>query len=137
LERQEPRVPPGSDPESQDSFDDRVSPPLGTEDWGADGSPGASFFSKATQLLMGSLDYESTLATVAGLALPEFGAWSILDLIEDGAIRRVAIVHPDPEMQILARKLQVQWPPETEDRLGAPVVLRTGVSHIDHLAKAG
>ena len=79
---------------------------------------------------MGSLDYESTLATVAGLALPELGSWSILDLIESGSIRRVAIVHPDPEMQILARKLQRQWPPETEDPLGAPVVVRTAAPQV-------
>src|SRR5688572_26065519 len=89
-----------------------------------------SFFGKASQLLMGSLDYESTLATVAGLALPELGSWSILDLIESGSIRRVAIVHPDPEMQILARKLQRQWPPETEDPLGAPVVVRTAAPQV-------
>lgn len=88
--------------------------------------PRSGFHSRATRLLMESLDYEVTVATVAGLALPDLGAWSIVDLVEpSGAMRRVAIVHSDPEMQRLARLLKDSWPPETEDPIGAPVVMRT------------
>jgi signal transduction histidine kinase len=76
---------------------------------------------------MGSLDYESTLTTVAGLALPDLGGWSIVDVIDPpNVIRRLAVVHPDPEKQRLARLLKDGWPPEKEDPIGAPVVMRTG-----------
>jgi PAS domain S-box-containing protein len=43
----------------------------------------------------------------------------------DGAIRRLAVVHPDPAKQALARELERGYPPAVEDALGAPVVLRT------------
>lgn len=116
-----PTPPPGpAAPGSGDSADPRVR-------W--------AFLAKASQCLADSLDYETTLETVAGLALPLLGSWSIVDLTEpDGTIRRLAIVHPDPERQRVARELKVGWPPRREDPMGLPVVARTGrselVSHI-------
>ena len=85
---------------------------------------------------MGSADYEGTLAALAGIALPDVGAWSIVDLVEpSGEIRRLAIVHPDPAMQRLARRLQDGWPPNKDDPMGTPVVMRTGkpqiLTHVD------
>jgi signal transduction histidine kinase len=89
-------------------------------------APGSGFLAEASRLLASSLDYETTLSTVAGLALPYLGAWCIVDVVEpDGALRRLAIVHPDPAKQVLVRKLEHSWPPEMEDVIGAPAVLRT------------
>jgi PAS domain S-box-containing protein len=86
----------------------------------------ARFLSEASGTLAQSLDYETTLATVAGLATPELGAWVLVDLVEeDGAVRRLAVIHPDPAKQALARELERGYPPAVEDALGAPVVLRT------------
>jgi signal transduction histidine kinase len=86
----------------------------------------ASFLAEASRLLADSLDYETTLGTVAMLALPHLGAWCIVDVVEeDGDIRRVAIAHPDPEKQALARALRDGWPPSREDPLGVPAVART------------
>jgi signal transduction histidine kinase len=86
----------------------------------------ARFLAEASRTLAQSLDYETTLATVAGLATPELGAWVLVDLVEeDGAVRRLAVVHPDPAKQALARELERGYPPAVEDALGAPVVLRT------------
>lgn len=88
-----------------------------------------SFLARVSRLLADSLDYETTLRTVAGLALPYLGAWSIVDVVEgeiDGEfqMRRLAVVHPDPKEQEIARRLEKSWPPEAEDPIGAPVVLR-------------
>jgi signal transduction histidine kinase len=81
--------------------------------------------------LMRSLDYEATLGALAGIALPDVGAWSIVDLLEpSGEIRRLAIVHPDPAMERVARSLVDGWPPDRNDPLGVPVVVRTGRSQI-------
>lgn len=85
---------------------------------------GGRFLAEASRLLADSLDYETTLATVAGLSLPYFGAWCIVDLCTNGEMRRVAVLHTDPEMQALARRLESGWPPERDDPLGAPRAVR-------------
>lgn len=79
-----------------------------------------------SRVLAASLDYETTLCASARLALPYLGSWCIVDLCEaDGSMRRLAVVHPDPEKQALARALESGWPPERDDPLGAPAVVRT------------
>lgn len=86
---------------------------------------GASFLAEASRLLADSLDYETTVAAVAGLSLPYFGAWCIVDLRTNGEMRRVAIIHTDPEVQSLARRLESGWPPERDDPFGVPRAVRT------------
>jgi len=85
-----------------------------------------AFLGEASRYLADSLDYEATLRTVAGLALPFLGSWCIVDLVEpDGAMRRLAIVHPDPSKQELTAGLARSWPPGRDDPLGAPRAVRT------------
>ena len=85
-----------------------------------------AFLAETSRCLADSLDYEATLRTVAGLALPFLGSWCIVDLVEpDGSIRRIAIVHPDPHKQELAAGLVKGWPPGRDDPLGAPRAVRT------------
>jgi signal transduction histidine kinase len=103
-----------------------------------------AFLAEASRCLADSLDYDATLATVAGLALPHLGAWCIVDIIETGAadhpdvapaagtdppdctMRRLAVLHPDPQKQALARELHERYPPAPADLVGAPRVIRTG-----------
>ena len=96
----------------------------------------ASFLAEASRLLANSLDYETTLSTVAGLALPDLGAWCIVDIVEaNGDIRRLAIVHPEDDKQALVTELREGWPPTRHDRLGVPIVARSLqpeiVPHVD------
>ena len=85
-----------------------------------------AFLAETSRCLADSLDYEATLRTVAGLALPFLGSWCIVDLVEsDGSMRRIAIVHPDPHKQELAAGLTKSWPPFRDDPLGAPQAVRT------------
>ncbi len=86
---------------------------------------GAGFLAEASRLLADSLDYEGTLATVARLSLPYLGAWCIVDLCIDGRMKRAAVVHTDPEMEGLARRLANGWPPDGDDPLGIPRAVRT------------
>lgn len=87
--------------------------------------------SERSWTLSGSEDYESALRSVARLSLPNFGAWSIVDVIErPDSMRRLAIIHPDPAKQELARALPSGWPPETEDPIGAPVAMRTRETYV-------
>lgn len=92
---------------------------------------GAEFLAESSRLLASSLDYETTLATVAGLALPHLGAWCFVDLIGPAdQMRRLAVIHPDSAMQELARRLETGWPPERDDPFGVPRAVRTGTSEI-------
>ena len=45
-------------------------------------------------------------------------------------MRRVAVVHPDPEMQPLVDRLESGWPPERGDPFGIPRVVETGQSEV-------
>jgi PAS domain S-box-containing protein len=90
-----------------------------------------AFLAESSRCLAASLDYETTLATVARLALPHFGTWCIVDVVEpDGTIRRLSVIHPDPKKQRLARRLHRRHPPASTDLIGAPRVIRTGRTEI-------
>ncbi|HET6762657.1 MAG TPA: ATP-binding protein [Longimicrobiaceae bacterium] len=85
-----------------------------------------AFLAATSRCLAQSLDYEETLLTVAGLALPFLGSWCIVDLVEeDGGMRRLAIVHPDPRKQELAAHLTNSWPPFRDDPFGVPQAVRS------------
>ncbi len=92
----------------------------------ADGRTRLAFLAETSRSLANSLDVETTLATAAGLALPHFGTWCMVDIVEvDEAIRRVAVIHPDAGKQLLARSFYAAHPPGRNDPLGAPRVIRT------------
>ncbi|HEV2147005.1 MAG TPA: GAF domain-containing sensor histidine kinase [Longimicrobiaceae bacterium] len=109
-------------------------PPTGGQPTAADPAPTDAgtrfaFLSETSRILADSLDVETTLATGAGLALPHFGTWCMVDIVEaDDTIRRVAVIHPDPEKQRLARDFYAAHPPGRDDPLGAPRVIRTSES---------
>src|SRR5207253_869400 len=56
----------------------------------------SAFLANASAVLSSSLDYQTTLAQVARLAVSEIAEWCIVDLIEeDGEIHRVVTIHRD------------------------------------------
>lgn len=56
----------------------------------------SDFLSEASTLLNSSLDYETTLTSVARLAAPYIADGCIIDVLEnDGQLHRVATAHPD------------------------------------------
>src|SRR5690349_24601979 len=82
-----------------------------------------AFLAETSRCLGDSLDFQSTLETAAGLALPHFGTWCMVDVIETGgSIRRVAIIHPDAAKQQAAREYYAAHPPCKDDPIGAPRV---------------
>ncbi|MBI2203548.1 MAG: PAS domain S-box protein [Candidatus Rokubacteria bacterium] len=89
----------------------------------------ASFLAEASQLLGASLDYETTLASLARLAVPRMADLCAVDMVEeDGTVRRLAIAHVDPAKETLARELRERYPFEVGATSGVPQVLRTGQS---------
>jgi len=86
----------------------------------------ALFLADISRRLFESLNYEQTLSNVARLAMPELGAWCIVDLLnEEGKVERLEIIHPDPALESLARELEVRYPPRATDMMGAPRILQT------------
>jgi GAF domain-containing protein len=86
-----------------------------------------AFLAQAGFLLSSSLDYETTLANVAKLAVPDFADWCSVDILDErGDVQRVAVQHSDPEKIRFAYEFAKKYPPREGD---APrVVLRTGKS---------
>ena len=88
----------------------------------------AAFLSNASAVLASSLDYDTTLRTVADLAVPFVADWCSVDVVEaDGSIRRVALAHADPSKVEIARAAAA-YPPDPHARHPRTHVLRTGRS---------
>jgi PAS domain S-box-containing protein len=85
-----------------------------------------TFLLKATAEFSSSLDYHTTLATVARLAVPEIGDWAAVDLLEDGEVRRLAVAHVDPKKIELVADIERRYPPDPAAQSGTPNILRTG-----------
>jgi PAS domain S-box-containing protein len=89
------------------------------------------FFAEASGVIASSLDYETTLASVARLTVPDLADWCAVDVLEDNnTLKRLAVAHIDPMKVAWAHELQKRYPPEMDAPRGVPQVLRTGKSEI-------
>ena len=88
------------------------------------------FLARASAALASSLDYEATLRGVADLVVPSLADWCGIDVLEDGALRPVAVAHMDPAKIALAAELRERYPVDMSDVTGAPAVVRTGESQL-------
>ena len=62
-------------------------------------------------VLAGSLDLDSTLATIVELPLPQLGDWSVLELLTDeGRVQRVAAAHADATRSAEVHQLVMRAP---------------------------
>jgi serine phosphatase RsbU (regulator of sigma subunit) len=100
------------------------------------------FLAEASVRLAGDLDYESTLTSVAGMAVPWFADWCAIALEDDGLLRTLSVAHAQPEHAALIQELQTSYPPSPDADRGAYRVLRTGESDLipevsDELLAAG
>ena len=86
-----------------------------------------SVLAEASQTLASSLDYESTLASLASLLVPRFADWYAVDILDDdGRFRRLAVVHKDPAKAVWADKSRDLYPPDLEEAEGTGRAARTG-----------
>ena len=92
----------------------------------------SAFLAEASRILASCLDYETTLASVAKLAVPFLADWCTVDILEDNqSIRRVAIAHCEPVKEELAWELNRRYPDQIHAVAGLlPHVLRTGQSEL-------
>ncbi|MCL5744718.1 MAG: GAF domain-containing protein, partial [Acidobacteria bacterium] len=91
----------------------------------------SQFIAEASILLSSSLNYTTTLASVAKLAVPHMADWCAVDVLDErGALRELAIAHVDPSKVDWARELRRRYPSESRALTGPPQVLRTGKSEM-------
>lgn len=85
----------------------------------------------ASARLGSSLDYEKTLQSMTDAVVPSLADWCVVHLQdEDGAVRRVAVRHPDPDKIDLVRRLEERYPYDPAAPSGVAQVLRTGESQL-------
>src|SRR5437588_5063778 len=88
------------------------------------------FLVEAGAALASSLDYRSTLAAVAKLAVPRIADWTRVDVLEADRLRTVAVEHVDPHKVELALELARRYPERPDAQQGPPHVVRTGESEL-------
>jgi signal transduction histidine kinase len=86
------------------------------------------FLVEASRVLASSIDYETTLRTLARLAIPDLADWCAVDLIEPGAeaVRPVARAHVDATLEPALHELYRRYPPTTRGDRPVATALRTG-----------
>ena len=83
----------------------------------------------ATQILSSSLDYQTTVSTLARLVVPQLAEWCGVSLLgENGCIRALGIVHADPDKTKAAADGLREYPLDANAPWGTPLVIRTGQS---------
>ena len=90
----------------------------------------ARFLAEASVLLDQSLDYDTTLESIAALAVPQIADWCTVDALEHGELRNVVVRHVDPDKTAFGERLlgTFHYPPDAPN--GPPAVVRTGRSEL-------
>jgi signal transduction histidine kinase/CHASE3 domain sensor protein len=84
------------------------------------------FLLRAVDELTSSLDYETTLAAVARLAVPTLADWCAVDIVEGDQVKRLATAHIDPAKVSAVRELAHRYPPDPASTTGVRQIVRTG-----------
>jgi signal transduction histidine kinase len=86
---------------------------------------------EAGRVLAESLDYRTTLNTVAHLAVPALADWcSVLVKTPTGALETLAVAHADPDRELAAREMAAHYPNAPDTPSGASRVVSTGRSEV-------
>jgi len=87
----------------------------------------AAFLAEASAVLASSLDYRTTLASVAQLLVPRIADGSAVDMLDArGQLSRVATSHSDPSRARAAQEVADRYPPKLGAPHGAGRVVATG-----------
>src|SRR4051794_15315549 len=85
------------------------------------------FLDEASGILAGSLNYETTLGTIAQLMVPVLADWCAVDVVAaDGSLRQITSGHPDPEQERFLIELRRRYRAETQGSEGVLRVIATG-----------
>lgn len=86
-----------------------------------------TFLSEASTILASSLDYKTTLQTVAEIAVPSIADWCSISMKKnDETVEQVALAHKDPKKIKWGWELNKKYPTDLSRPTGLGEVLRTG-----------
>lgn len=86
-----------------------------------------AFLAEASSVLASSLDYRTTLASVARLAVPYLADWCAVDARDGaGALHRLAVAHVDLAKVEAVRGLEGHYPARSDRLSGVASVLESG-----------
>lgn len=86
------------------------------------------FLSESSKILATSLDYKTTLASIAKLAVPHIADWCSVEMKTENGIEQLAIAHVDQKKVNWAKELNKKNPPKLDAKTGVSNVIRTGKS---------
>jgi len=93
----------------------------------------AAFLALASEVLSSSLDKGEILGSLASLSVPTLGDWCAVDVATpEGEVRRLAMVHLQPERVAQASAFLAKYPVTLQDSGGVGKVLRTGTTEFVH-----
>lgn len=87
-----------------------------------------AFLARAAAELAASFDVDSTLSSVARLAVPELADCCVVHLLKQGALEAVAIEHFDADKGALVREFDRRWPEQLAEPTSVASVVRTGIT---------
>ncbi|HEY9614025.1 PAS domain S-box protein, partial [Allocoleopsis sp.] len=97
------------------------------------------YLAEASRVLSSSLDYQTTLRSIAQLTVPHLADWCTVHLVEeDGSVQPLATAHTNPAKIMWANQMNQKYPVALNAPRGIAQVLRTGQSELypdipDHL----
>jgi PAS domain S-box-containing protein len=87
---------------------------------------GNRMLAEAGEVLASSLDYETTLQSVADLMVSGLADWCVIDIVEESQLCRMAVAHADPAHRELALDYRRRFPPTASGTEGVARVIGTG-----------
>ena len=88
------------------------------------------FLAEASAVLSASLDYEKTLENLAKVAVPFLADLCIVDIVENGVVRRMGVAHADSKREEQVQQLHYRYPPDLNGSHPAMKVLTTGIAAV-------
>ncbi|WP_437895326.1 AAA family ATPase [Sorangium sp. So ce124] len=85
-----------------------------------------AFLAEASVLLNASIDYEQVLGRLASLSVRELADSFVIDVIEEGEVKRISGTHADPAKQVFLEELARRYPLRPGSPSPAARAIRTG-----------
>jgi len=92
----------------------------------ADARGAPRLLADASRVLGSSLDYDRTLGSIARLAVPGLADVCLIDLLEGGELRRVAVAHREGGLTAASREIEARYPPSLDSNPALARVVRSG-----------
>ena len=88
------------------------------------------FLAEVSSVLQSSLDPSELLSTLSSAVIKDFADGCFIDLVENGAHRRVITRHRIPELETIMLEMQNQFPPSPTSPHPASSAIRSGKSEL-------